>query len=258
MRSCPVCRRQFPDDLTFCLEDGTPLVDDAAPSMVTAYSPRVAANAARPARQSRTFAYVIAIGLFLIGGLVLLAAGVGGYWYYKSTERTAAVPYPSNTNTNNTQSVPATNSPRPPSTPSEPPPSNTNARKPTPSPSNQTAPSVKIDPETNTYPAPETKDPGDRKPVPKQISGGVLNGKATSLPKPPYPPAARAVRASGSVAVQVLVDESGSVVSARALSGHPLLRASAVQAARSAKFNPTILAGQPVKVSGVIMYNFVP
>ena len=96
------------------------------------------------------------------------------------------------------------------------------------------------------------------KKVPKQISGGVLNGKATSLPKPPYPPAARAVRASGAVTVQVLIDESGSVVSATAVSGHPLLRAAAVQAARGARFSPTQLSGQPVKVSGVITYNFVP
>jgi len=96
------------------------------------------------------------------------------------------------------------------------------------------------------------------KKVPKQISGGVLNGKATSLPKPPYPPAARAVRASGAVTVQVLIDESGSVVSATAVSGHPLLRAAAVAAARGARFSPTQLSGQPVKVSGVITYNFVP
>jgi protein TonB len=96
------------------------------------------------------------------------------------------------------------------------------------------------------------------KKIPKQISGGVLNGKATSLPKPPYPPAARAVRASGAVSVQVLIDERGNVVSASAVSGHPLLRAAAVQAARSARFSPTQLSGQPVKVSGVITYNFVP
>lgn len=102
-----------------------------------------------------------------------------------------------------------------------------------------------------------TRSPGSSD-VPKQVSGGVLNGKATSFPKPPYPPAARAVRASGSVSVQVLVDEEGSVISASAVSGHPLLRAAAVQAARSAKFAPTILSGQPVKVSGVLTYNFVP
>jgi protein TonB len=100
--------------------------------------------------------------------------------------------------------------------------------------------------------------PPPKKAVPKQISGGVLNGKATSLPKPPYPPAARAVRAAGAVSVQVLIDESGNVVSATAVSGHPLLRAAAVQAARGARFSPTQLSGQAVKVSGVITYNFVP
>ncbi len=106
----------------------------------------------------------------------------------------------------------------------------------------------------------ETRNaPADSKaPVPKQISGGVLNGKAVSLPKPPYPPAARAVRASGPVTVQVLVDENGNVVSARAVSGHPLLRAAAAAAARRARFSPTMLAGQPVKVSGVLTYMFHP
>lgn len=104
----------------------------------------------------------------------------------------------------------------------------------------------------------EPPPPPPKKPeVPKQISGGVLNGKATSLPKPPYPPAARAVRAGGSVTVQVLISETGSVISANAVNGHPLLRPAAVQAARSAKFSPTMLSGQPVKVSGVITYNFV-
>lgn len=94
--------------------------------------------------------------------------------------------------------------------------------------------------------------------VPKSISKGVINGSAISLPKPPYPPAARAVRASGAVNVQVTISESGSVISASASSGNPLLRAAAVQAARSARFAPTLLSGQPVKVTGIIVYNFVP
>lgn len=96
------------------------------------------------------------------------------------------------------------------------------------------------------------------KPAPKTVSGGVLNGKATSLPKPAYPAAAKAVRAGGAVSVQVLISESGSVISASAVSGHPLLRAAAESAARGARFSPTLLSGQPVKVSGVITYNFVP
>lgn len=95
------------------------------------------------------------------------------------------------------------------------------------------------------------------KPVQKAtVSGGVLNGKALNLPKPVYPAIAKTARASGTVVVQVLIDENGSVVSASAVSGPPLLRAAAVQAARGARFSPTKLSGQPVKVSGVINFNF--
>ncbi len=89
------------------------------------------------------------------------------------------------------------------------------------------------------------------------ISGGVLNGKAISLPKPAYPPIARQAHASGTVVVQVTIDENGNVISARAISGHPLLLAVSVGAARGARFSPTKLSGQPVKVTGVITYNFV-
>lgn len=103
--------------------------------------------------------------------------------------------------------------------------------------------------------APATRETNN---LPRQISGGVLNGKAMSLPKPPYPPAARAVRASGAVSIQVLIDEDGQIFSASAISGHPLLRAAARNAACGAVFTPTLLMGNPVKVSGVITYNFVP
>lgn len=89
------------------------------------------------------------------------------------------------------------------------------------------------------------------------ISGGVLNGKAISLPRPAYPAIAKQAHASGTVVVQVTIDENGSVISARAVSGHPLLTAVAVNAARGARFSPTKLSGQPVKVTGVITYNFV-
>jgi protein TonB len=89
------------------------------------------------------------------------------------------------------------------------------------------------------------------------ISGGVLNGKAINLPKPQYPAIAKAAHAAGTVTVQVLIDENGNVVSAKAVSGHPLLQAVAVAAARQARFSPTKLSGQPVKVTGVIQYNFV-
>ena len=86
--------------------------------------------------------------------------------------------------------------------------------------------------------------------------GKVLNGSAESLPQPAYPPAAKAVRAQGTVAVMVVVDEQGKIVAAQVLSGHPLLRSTCLEAARSARFTPTRLEGKPVKVSGVINYNF--
>ena len=91
----------------------------------------------------------------------------------------------------------------------------------------------------------------------RTISGGMLNGKAVNLVKPAYPAAAKAVKAQGAVNVQVTIDEQGNVISASAVSGHPLLRAGAVTAARASKFSPTTIEGKPVKVSGVIVFNFV-
>jgi len=118
--------------------------------------------------------------------------------------------------------------------------------------SNQTAaPEAPDSPKDTNQPAPPKPQ------VPKSISGGVLNGRATYLAKPSYPAIAKTVRASGTVQVQVTVDENGDVISASAISGHPLLRGSAVAAARASKFSPTKLSGQPVKVTGIIVYNFV-
>lgn len=89
------------------------------------------------------------------------------------------------------------------------------------------------------------------------VSGGVLNGKALSKPNPQYPAAAKRARASGTVVVQITVDEKGEVSSAQAVSGHLLLRPAGVEAARRAKFSPTLYCGKPVKVTGVITYNFI-
>jgi TonB family protein len=91
----------------------------------------------------------------------------------------------------------------------------------------------------------------------RAIQGGVLNGKALSLPQPQYPAIARAAKASGTVNVEVLVDELGSVIAAHAVSGHPLLQSAAVSAARQAKFTPTSVNGEPTRISGILTYNFV-
>lgn len=85
----------------------------------------------------------------------------------------------------------------------------------------------------------------------------VLNGRAVSLPPPRYPYAAQAARLEGAVVMKVLVDESGAVTRLDAVCGPSILAEASVEAARGARFMPTLLDGKPVKVSGFIIYNFV-
>jgi protein TonB len=84
------------------------------------------------------------------------------------------------------------------------------------------------------------------------IAGGMLNAKAIYMPLPDVP----AGETAGVVLVQILVDEQGSVIDARPVSGPQHLHAAAVNAARLARFNPTLLMGEPVRVSGTLSYNF--
>ena len=99
---------------------------------------------------------------------------------------------------------------------------------------------------------------GDTNPAPKaKVSGGILNGKALNLVKPTYPAAGRASGASGKVEVQIVVDETGKVIWARAISGHPDLRQAAEDTAWRSTFSPLKLSGRPVTVGGILVYNFV-
>lgn len=90
----------------------------------------------------------------------------------------------------------------------------------------------------------------------RPAEGGILNSKALELPAPKYPATGTQVRVSGQVQVKVLVDETGKVISAEAIFGPELLRASAVEAATRARFPPTVVEGVAVKVSGIITYDF--
>jgi len=102
------------------------------------------------------------------------------------------------------------------------------------------------------------KEQGARSGGEKQIvEGGVLNGHSVTKPAPKYPEEAKREGISGTVVVQITVDESGKVIKAEPLCGHPLLAKAAADAALAARFTPTLLSDRPVKVSGVITYNFV-
>lgn len=145
--------------------------------------------------------------------------------------------------------------------------SNANANLKTPTPTPKPSPSLTPTPtpqgDDNTTPNP------NRTPIPtpqptiirpgsspsstpnRNANGGVLNGMALSLPRPVYPPIAKQIGASGEVRVQVAVDANGNVVSARAVSGHPLLRSAAETAARQSR-----MRSEAANSTGQIVYNF--
>jgi TonB family protein len=155
---------------------------------------------------------------------------------------------------------------------------NANLKTPTPSPSKTPTPTPTKTPDananvnantnlnvnTNTSAPPAATSPSPtRTPTPtpspsnQVVNAGVLNSRAVSLPKPAYPPTARQMNASGQVTVQVTIDEEGNVLTARAVNGHALLRSPAEAAARQSRFNPVRVAGQPVRATGVVLYNFI-
>jgi TonB family protein len=131
--------------------------------------------------------------------------------------------------------------------------SNSNSVTPTPSVMRPSLPRPSLPPTPSASPIPSPPAPPSNRPV----NAGVLNGRAANLPKPAYPPIAKQMRASGQVAVQVFVDETGNVTAAKATSGNSLLRAPAEAAARQSKINPIIVGDRAVKATGIIVYNFI-
>lgn len=99
-------------------------------------------------------------------------------------------------------------------------------------------------------------DTQQKRPLVIRKSGGALQSSAIKRVEPVYPPLAKAAGVSGLVLVELTVDEEGSVIAAKAISGHALLKDSAVLAAKGWKFKPTLLSGVPVKVIGTITFNF--
>ena len=283
MKFCPTCQRQYEDEtIKFCLEDGSLLNSGPARGSAeatlympgpTQQSPRAgptsppstmtsigfqppAANMSSSfaestgSRRSPLLWIVIAL---IIGGsgiaiALIVTRGRDGNSSGSQTSNLSSSPTPgqnftesSSSNTDSSQPQKSVNT----STPAR------QTEKSTPPTAAELASTKPPKVEEKEAPA-STPKPAPRGPV----SGGVMNGKAVRLVQPAYPAIARAANASGTVTVQVLVDESGNVISAHAVSGHPLLQQSAVAAARASKFSPTMLSGVPVKVSGVITYNF--
>jgi protein TonB len=112
--------------------------------------------------------------------------------------------------------------------------------------------------ETEPPPAMKTPTPAPT-PIPANYvkSLGAVTGQMLNRPTLNYPPMAKVAGIQGPVNVQVVIDESGKVISAHAVSGSPILRQAAEQAAYQARFSPTTLSHQPVKASGTITFNFI-
>lgn len=262
VKTCPVCKKDYSDDLNYCLDDGSPLpgaptyeltdrptevlrhTTNQAPDIsnaetIVSDTGRISSSAQVTPPTQKVFQMsavepasrmgcVLSIGQVAAALTVVVGLGIVGWLYTSNVSYESA----------------AVNPPY------------SNANKPVKNIASNAAANTGVPPPVTMASSTPSADTGQPAVNSGQISGGVLNGKAISLPAPPYPPAARAVRASGTVIVQVLVDESGRVVSANSTSGHPLLRAAAEQAARRAKFEPARSGDMPVKVSGVIKYEF--
>lgn len=248
---------------------------------VSAAAASAASGGGPPPEKSRSKLGLIIALIALFAFFVIILAGAGGVWWYlnsRSTD-TAGANVNENGEMANTDDgnlgvgddlTGDEDTPMPEDSPEASPDASATAspspsasrtpRSPTPTPTATRTPTRAETPRTTPTrtpvrtPTPRTSTPTPQ--IPSRISGGVVNGKAISLPKPAYPSAARAVNARGTVNVAVIIDRNGRVMSANATSGHPLLRQAAESAARRARFRPTLLSGQPVEVSGVIVYNF--
>jgi hypothetical protein len=89
------------------------------------------------------------------------------------------------------------------------------------------------------------------------VNVGVMNSRARSLTKPAYPSAAKKAGVAGRVEIQILIDEEGNVLEAKAISGPSVLRSPALSAALQSTFNPVKVGDKPVRAFGTIIYNFI-
>ncbi len=91
-----------------------------------------------------------------------------------------------------------------------------------------------------------------------QFPEGIFNVKAKKLINPGFPAAAKANRVTGAVPIRAIIDEKGEVIFAQAIFGHPLLKPAAIESAIKSQFEPVTIEGKPIKVAGIILFNFKP
>lgn len=103
-------------------------------------------------------------------------------------------------------------------------------------------------------PKAQSRPADNTKPLP--VSSTVLQGKAIERVVPVYPELPKRIRMQGEVSLEVIISPEGRVESVRIVSGHPMFVNAALEAARRWRFEPTLLNGVPVRVTGVITFVF--
>lgn len=106
--------------------------------------------------------------------------------------------------------------------------------------------------DTNETVTAKNETPNDNSP----LKVGSLVSFATAQAKPVYPMAAKNMRMTGVVKVEVLVNENGEVSEVQNTTGPSMLQRAASDAVKKWKFKPFVRDGQPVKASGFVNFNF--
>jgi TonB family protein len=103
----------------------------------------------------------------------------------------------------------------------------------------------------------ECEAPDRPKPEGEIRAVSQLCGKAISRPQPKYPEEAKAAKVSGTVTVDIVIDEKGRVIWAKAVTGDALLQDASRRAACRARFSPTMISGRAIRTRTSITYNFL-
>ncbi len=104
--------------------------------------------------------------------------------------------------------------------------------------------------------APPPPPPKAKTPSVIRVGGQVEAAKVIYQPMPQYPPLAKMARIQGTVRLEAVIAQDGTIQDLKVLSGHPLLIPAALSAVKTWRYEPTLLNGVPVKVITEIDVNF--
>ena len=88
------------------------------------------------------------------------------------------------------------------------------------------------------------------------IDPNVAEGNLLYKEEPVYPQMAKIAKVEGDVVIKAYITKTGSIENLRAVSGHPILIQSAMDAVRQWKYKPFLLNGEPVAVETTVTVKY--